>query len=154
MASLARSTYLTATLGLQTINLLLANRSFLQSDWLVRHTLKVTLPAGLRKQEPSYIFLLEEYFLLSGIHVCTCLDVHLQLHYLFPQCMKTKCSSSLLQTIIKKRKSRFSNVKSCERPYKALVQLPLKKVLDLLSPSIPIKGLQKISGECITHLIF
>lgn len=71
MASLARSTHLIATLELQTINLLFANRSFLQSDWLMRHTLKVTPLTGLWKQQYTYISLLEEYFLLSDIHLCT-----------------------------------------------------------------------------------
>lgn len=72
MASLARSTKLIAMLGLQTINLLLANRSFLQLDWLVRHTLKVTILPGLWKQKFSYISLLEQYFLLNDIPVCIC----------------------------------------------------------------------------------
>lgn len=70
MASLARSTHLIATLELQTINLVFANRSFLQSDWLMRHTLKVAILTGLWKQESSYIALLVKYFLLS-IHVYT-----------------------------------------------------------------------------------
>lgn len=72
MASLARSTHLIATLELRTINLVFANRSFLQSDWLMRHTLKVALLTGLWKEESSHLIsLLVEYFPLNDIHLCT-----------------------------------------------------------------------------------
>lgn len=77
LASLARSAYLIATLEIQSINLLSeTRRSLLHPDCPVRHVLKVILLTGvcggiLKKQKSSYISLLEEYFLISNIYVCT-----------------------------------------------------------------------------------